>query len=56
MTPPGSSGHGRGRPDLGHGALHVAAFEPGRDGDILPRVFAPEFELAGVFLDVDCLR
>ncbi len=42
--------------DLGHGAAHVPAFEPGRDGDVLPRIFAPELELAGLFLDIDRLR
>ena len=34
----------------------IAALEPGRDGHILPRVFAPELELAGFFPDIDRLR
>ena len=32
--------------NLRHGAAEVAAFEPRRDGDVLPQVFAPQFELA----------
>ena len=43
-------------PDLGDGAAEVAAFEPRRDGHVLPQVLAPQLELAGLLGDVGDLR